>query len=143
MTPTVRRTATDADWEAAKAVRFEVFVDEQQVPAELELDEHDAEARHWLLEVAGEAAGTARVVEKPDGTWKIGRVAIRASFRGQRLGALVMRTILAEAQAAGAPGAVLESQVHAIGFYEKLGFSAEGPEFMDAGIPHVLMQHRF
>jgi predicted GNAT family N-acyltransferase len=55
----------------------------------------------------------------------------------------MMGAIVDEAQAAGAPGAVLESQVQAIGFYEKLGFVPEGAEFMDAGIPHILMRRPF
>lgn len=143
MTTAVRPVTTPADWEAAKAVRFEVFVDEQQVPAEIEIDEHDATARHWLLVVDAAVAGTARVVVKPDGFWKIGRVAVRAPYRGKGLGATVMTTILNEAEAAGAPGAVLESQVQAMGFYEKLAFVPEGSEFFDAGIPHVLMRRRF
>jgi ElaA protein len=127
-------------------VRLAVFVAEQRVPIELEIDEHDATARHWVARDEGEdgrVVGTARVVEKPDGAWKIGRVAVAASHRGKGVGAAIMRAILADARAEGAPGALLESQTHAMGFYERLGFAAEGPEFLDAGIPHRLMRLAF
>lgn len=135
----VERVTTPAQWEAAQAIRFEVFVDEQQVPPELELDAYDATARHWLLTVDGAPVGTARVVEKPDG-WKIGRVAVRLPARGQGLGLALMRAILAEGQAEGASAYYLDSQEYAIPFYERLGFVAEGERFMDAGIPHFHMR---
>lgn len=130
---------TDLEWEAAKAVRFAVFVNEQQVPVEEELDAYDATARHWLALVDGSPVGTARAVEKPEG-WKIGRVAVLAPHRGQGVGLAIMRAVLAEAKAAGAQAAMLDSQTHALGFYERLGFVAEGPEFLDAGIPHRHMR---
>lgn len=135
----VRPLATGADWEAARTIRFEVFVDEQQVPAELELDEYDASARHWLAFEGATPVATARVVEK-EGRWKIGRVAVRKPWRGQGVGLAMMRAIVEAGREAGAPDAFLESQTHAIPFYERLGFVAEGPEFMDAGIPHRLMR---
>jgi predicted GNAT family N-acyltransferase len=137
----VRPLASPADWEAAQAIRFEVFVDEQQVPAELELDEYDATARHWLA-VEGEAAvGTARAVTKDFG-WKIGRVAVRAPWRGKGVGARLMRVIEEAARLAGVAELRLESQTHAIPFYERLGYAAEGPEYLDCGIPHRLMRLR-
>lgn len=134
----IDRTRTPADWEACKAIRFEVFVDEQQVPPELELDEHDEAARHWLAREGGQPLGTARVVELPD-AWKVGRVAVLAKARGKGVGKALLRHIEGEAREAGARKLVLESQVHAIPFYEGLGYAAHGPEFMDAGIPHRKM----
>lgn len=143
MTFTVAPLAGPQDWDAALALRMEVFVAEQGVPPELEADAHDATARHWLArDAAGEAVGTARAVTLPDGTWKIGRVAVRQGWRGRGVGAALMRAILAALSDAGAPGACLESQTHAAPFYEKLGFVAEGEVFLDAGIPHVLMRRR-
>lgn len=141
MSITVLPITSDDDWEAAQAVRVEVFVQEQGVPVELEMDEHDAAAKHWVaLNADGRVVGTARVVVKDDGTWKIGRVAVLKPWRGKGVGAAVMREIMRAAFAAGAPGAYLESQTHAKSFYEKLGFVAEGPEFDEAGIPHVAMR---
>ena len=131
--------ASPADWEAAQAIRFEVFVDEQRVPAEEELDADDAMARHWLAWVDGEPVGTARAVSKAFG-WKIGRVAVRRPYRGRGVGLALMRAILASGREAGVAEARLESQTHALPFYERLGFAAEGPEFLDCGIPHRLMR---
>lgn len=135
----VRPTASTDDWEAAKAIRFEVFVAEQHVPVELELDEYDATARHWLAIADGEAIATARAVSKDYG-WKIGRVAVRRPWRGQGVGLALMRAILESARAEGVGELRLESQTHALAFYGRLGFVAEGPEFDDAGIPHRLMR---
>jgi ElaA protein len=137
----VRPVASPVDWEACKAVRFEVFVDEQHVPAEMELDEDDATARHWLAVEGDAPIGTARAVAKPYG-WKVGRVAVRAPWRGKGVGNVLMRAIAEAARAEGVPELYLESQTHAIGFYERLGYVAEGPEFMDAGIPHRGMRQR-
>ena len=137
----VRRASGEADWQVCKAIRFEVFVDEQQVPAELELDEHDATARHWLACDERGGLGTARVVEKP-GAWKVGRVAVRAVARGQGVGLALMRAIEQEARGLAVPELVLESQTHAIPFYERLGYRAEGDEYLDCGIPHRLMRVR-
>lgn len=137
--PTVRPLDGPADWEAAKAIRFEVFVDEQGVPAEIELDELDETARHWLVWDGDTPVATARAVAKDFG-WKIGRVAVRRPWRGQGLGLLVMRAIEDAAREAGAAELRLESQVHAMPFYARLGYAAEGPEYLDAGIPHRLMR---
>lgn len=132
---------TELEWEAAKAIRFAVFVDEQQVPLHEELDGYDAVARHWLAIEDGAPIATARAVAKDDG-WKIGRVAVLAPHRGRGVGLAIMRAILEDARAAGAAEAYLDSQTHALAFYERLGFAAEGPEFLDAGIPHRHMRLR-
>jgi ElaA protein len=139
VTISVRTLASPADWEAAKAIRFEVFVDEQHVPADLELDELDAMARHWLAWDSETAIGTARAVRKDFG-WKIGRVAVRRDWRGRGVGLALMRAIIDAARRAEVRELQLESQTHALAFYERLGFVAEGPEFDDAGIPHRLMR---
>jgi predicted GNAT family N-acyltransferase len=85
----------------------------------------------------GEPAGTARALEKTPGLQKIGRVAVAAAFRNYRIGTAVMRAIEAEFPSSAF---VLDAQTQAIGFYEKLGYTAEGPEFLDAGILHRLMR---
>lgn len=139
MTISVRTLASPADWEAAKAIRFEVFVDEQHVPADLELDDLDAMAHHWLAWDGETAVGTARAVRKDFG-WKIGRVAVRRDWRGRGVGLALMRAIIDAARRAEVRELQLESQTHALAFYARLGFVAEGPEFDDAGIPHRLMR---
>jgi len=138
---TCRVCETPADRDAAMAIRFEVFVDEQGVPAELEPDEFDANALHLLATDAatGEAVGTARIVDKGSGVAKIGRVAVRQNARGRGVGQTLMACALDHAVRAGQTLAVLDAQVPVLPFYERLGFVADGPVFDDAGIPHRRM----
>lgn len=125
------------EMQACFAIRLAVFVDEQGVSPEEELDDLDAEAVHVLALWNGAPAGTARAVEKAPGMRKIGRVAVAARFRGYGIGKALMAGI--EARCAGS-AFMLDAQTHAIGFYERLGYAAEGPEFLDAGLPHRLMR---
>lgn len=124
------------DLETCMAIRLKVFVEEQHVPVEEERDAHDETATHLLAVVDGQALGTARILR--DGTTgKIGRVAVLPQARGTGLGAALIRAALIELRATpGVTRAKLGAQTHAIGFYEKLGFAAYGPEYLDAGIPH-------
>ncbi len=141
MTPTVIIVETPADWEACYAIRKTVFVEEQAVPLELELDEYDDVATHFLLRDGDAPLATARLLDK-HGLAKIGRVAVLKEARGRGLGLVLMRAVLEEARRQGFTEAVLDSQTYAIPFYERLGFVAEGEEFDDAGIPHSLMRRR-
>lgn len=122
-------------------IRFEVFVDEQAVPPDLEADVYDAAAIHLLAVDAktGHAVGTARIVDKNDGVAKIGRVAVRKPYRSQGIGKILMRTALDAAREAGGRMALLDAQMPVIAFYERLGFVTHGPVFDDAGIPHRRM----
>jgi predicted GNAT family N-acyltransferase len=135
---------TDKDREACMGIRLSVFVEEQKVPAELEADEWDRDALHLLLQndATGEALATARLVDLGSGTVKIGRVAVVAEYRGAGLGREIMRAALGLARARGFQEAVLTAQTRALGFYEALGFRAEGTEFLEAGIPHFRMRLR-
>lgn len=123
------------DLDACMAIRRQVFVEEQAVPEDLERDEHDATAVHLLATQDGRPVATARLLIAGDRA-KIGRVAVLAELRGTGAGAAVMRAALDELRLRGVREAALGSQVHALGFYEKLGFVAHGPEYDDAGIPH-------
>ncbi len=116
-------------------LRKAVFVSEQSVPPELEIDEMDEAAIHFLLLLEGEVAATLRLLPQ-DNCVKIGRVAVRRELRSTGLGTELMKAALAHALRAGFPEAILDAQLDSIPFYEKLGFSAEGEIFMDAGIPH-------
>ncbi len=128
------------DWaqlgERAAALRHEVFVEEQGVPIELELDEYDAVAVHALALEGGTPIGTGRLL--PDA--HIGRMAVRHSHRGQGVGGLLLGALVEEARRRGDASVVLAAQCHAQGFYRGHGFRAEGQVFMDAGIEHVLMR---
>lgn len=132
---TAHITRTD-DLAACHAIRRVVFIDEQAVPEELEMDDLDGEAIHLLATVDGRPAGTARLLLR-DEVGKIGRVAVLADQRGTGLGAALIRAALDELRAVpGVTTAKLGAQVHALGFYERLGFTAFGPVYDDAGIPH-------
>ena len=129
------------DWDAARVqsrrVREQVFVREQGVPLELEMDEHDPHCDHALAQAAdGSVLGTGRLL--PDG--HIGRMAVLKEWRGQGVGALLLQALVEQARRRGHARARLNAQTHAAGFYRRLGFEVSGPEFIEAGIPHVAMQ---
>ena len=125
--------------DAAGAIRFEVFVDEQQVPPEMELDEMDAVSLHALALDGDRSVGTGRLL--PDG--HIGRMAVRREARGRGIGGMILQTLLAAAKARGDASVLLHAQLHAQAFYERHGFVVEGDVFLEAGIAHVLMRYRF
>jgi len=125
--------------EALRAVRETVFVAEQGVPPELELDDEDPHCLHVLArDQAGRPIGTGRMTD--DG--HIGRVAVLAPWRGRGVGVALMQALLAEAARRGLERVWLNAQLSALAFYERLGFAAEGEVFMDAGIPHRRMRRR-
>lgn len=131
------------DLDRCLALRFQVFVNEQGVPEEEERDALDETATHLLAEHKGVPVGTARIVFG-DNTAKIGRVCVLRSQRGTGLGAQLIEYAVAVArQHPGIRRAKLGAQLHAIGFYEKLGFSAFGPVYDDAGIDHRDMVQDF
>ena len=132
------------DWsvlkEDARIIRFEVFVEEQKVPAELEMDDMDAVCLHAVAyDAAGTPIGTGRLL--PDG--HIGRMAVRKSGRGTGIGGALLQTLMAQAKARGDRQVVLSSQTHAAPFYQRHGFTIEGDEFFEAGIAHINMQYKF
>jgi predicted GNAT family N-acyltransferase len=122
--------------EAMIEIRRVVFVVEQQVPIDIELDGCDPDCRHLLASDAdGTPIGTARMVE----SGHIGRIAVVAAWRKRGVGSRLVDAMIDLARTAGLGSVDLDSQTHAIGFYEKLGFRAQGDEFMEAGIPHQNM----
>lgn len=122
--------------EHASMVRHEVFVLEQQVPPELEMDEMDAQCIHVVAYDAQQRPiATGRLL--PDG--HIGRMAVRKIARGTGIGGLVLQRLIEVARARGDAEVVLSAQVHAMGFYARYGFVAEGEVYMDAGIAHRTM----
>jgi predicted GNAT family N-acyltransferase len=132
----------------ALAVRRAVFVEEQGVPLSEEIDEHDVvtgeggAAVHLLGRLDGRAVCTGRVelAGEPGASAHITRVAVRREHRGRGLGAQLMEALHAEARARGVRAAELNAQLQALGFYERLGYRAHGPVFLDAGIEHRAMQ---
>lgn len=129
-------------WDEARGeagpIRFEVFVDEQNVPAEIELDEHDGVCVHVIARAGGVAVGTGRLL--PDG--HIGRMAVLKAWRGQGVGAAMLTCLTELARTRGDERVALSAQTHALGFYRRHGFVEEGPEYDDAGIPHRAMNKK-
>lgn len=127
-------------------LRKDVFVGEQAVPEELEIDELDAldaPCRHILLTDRGEPVATARVKAYDGRTAKVQRVAVRRESRGQGCGRLVMEAAERAARELGYDYAVLDAQLQARSFYERLGYAAESEEtFYDAGILHVRLKKK-
>ncbi len=121
----------------ASAIRFEVFVDEQKVPAEIELDEMDAVCLHAVAyDAAGNAIGTGRLL--PDG--HIGRMAVRQPGRGSGVGGAILQLLMAQARERGDVAVVLNAQSVAAPFYARHGFVQQGEEFAEAGIAHIEMR---
>jgi len=135
-----------SDWpparEEAQRVRFTVFVDEQRVPPELEMDEHDAVSIHALAytKIGGtpRAVGTGRLL--PDG--HIGRMAVLKEWRGRGVGRELLRALMQRARERGDREVVLAAQVQAMPFYAAEGFKPEGPVYVEAGIDHQDMRCR-
>jgi predicted GNAT family N-acyltransferase len=129
-----------ADMARAYAIRRRVFIEEQRVPEEIELDADDALAFHVLATVSGDAIGCGRMLDHGDSEVKIGRMAVLPQFRGTGIGRDILRFLMDRARARGLRKAVLHAQLSAEGFYLKEGFTPIGDVFDEAGIAHRKME---
>ena len=128
-----------ASREKLRAIRRAVFIDEQNVPEELEWDDADERSYHVLAcDAEGEPIGTGRL--NPDG--QIGRMAVAKEWRGRGVGAAILHALVALAGKEGLTVVRLHAQTHALEFYAKHGFIAFGGEFDEAGIRHRAMELR-
>ena len=134
----IKRIRSTKELQCAFAIRMRVFVKEQGVPEEIELDRDDERAVHFLATASGKAVGTARVVMRR-GSSKVGRMAVVKSSRRKGIGKKLLQRAIAAAIELGARKVYLHAQVPVIGFYQSLGFHAVGPVFEEAGIPHRKM----
>jgi ElaA protein len=138
----IREAANAAERAAALALRLQVFCDEQGVERAQEIDAHDATAQHVVVLERGRVIGTLRWRMLADAPWaKIERVAVAREARGRGVGAQLLRHVLDRLD--GLPGiaaSVVHAQTHATGFYERLGYQAEGAPFDEDGIRHVRMR---
>ncbi len=130
--------ATNEDIKNAFSLRVEVFVCEQGVPSEIELDECDKYALHIICEEQGVLIGCARLLL--DGkSAHIGRLAVKKSYRGKGVGSAIIDYIVDYCKSEGYEYIWLNSQLHATKFYQNLGFVKEGETFFEAGIEHIKM----
>ena len=124
----------------AYGIRRRVFIEEQHVPEEIELDADDALAFHALATLDGNAIGCGRMLDHGDGEVKIGRMAVVPEFRGTGVGRDILRFLIDRARARGLRKAILHAQLTAEGFYLKEGFNPLGEVFDEAGIAHRKME---
>lgn len=119
-----------------RSIREIVFINEQNVPEEMEWDEFDTISKHVLaLDNDRKPIGTARLL--PDG--RIGRMAVLKEWRGKGVGSAMLKRLLQELMRQDVTQAILNAQTSVIQFYQKYGFQTEGEEFIEAGIPHIKM----
>lgn len=136
-----RVVASAAERELAFAIRREVFVGEQGIPAAEEFDALDDGAEHLLVLSGGRPAGTCRLLGVGTTTVRLGRMAVTPRFRGRGLAAELLALADKRAREAGARRIVLDAQITARGLYERSGYTiaGDGEVFIDAGIEHVAM----
>ena len=133
---TVRIANWQTDKQALSDIRRKVFIEEQNVPEELEWDEFDETAHHILaVDNNNIPIGTGRI--KPDG--QIGRMAVLKDWRNKGVGNMILKALLNQAIESNYKKLYLHAQITAIPFYEQSGFIINSDEFMDAGIPHRTM----
>ena len=126
--------------EAARHVRTEVFVQEQQIPLELEWDEEDATALHALAcNRLGMPVATGRLLVHAPGVARIGRMAVNRVLRGSGVGRDILQALMQAARERGDTAVLLHAQRSAEGFYRRLGFEGQGEPYEEAGIPHLTM----
>lgn len=131
--------SSEKDLQAAFSIRKTVFVQEQNVPIEEELDQYDNTATHFLLYYTEEPIGTGRC-RKINNTLKAERICVLEPYRKLGAGLQIMETIEDYAHSENIDCIKLDAQTHAKGFYLKLGYHIVSEEFLDAGIPHVTMK---
>jgi predicted GNAT family N-acyltransferase len=136
----VKLAETEHELEGAIAVRFRVFVAEQAVPPEDELDEADAAAAHAIALAAGQVVGTGRLVRRGPETVQIGRMAVEQPWRRQGIGGRILDYLEAQARAQEMRHSYLHAQEYVKAFYAAHGYQEHGEVFLDAGIRHIEMR---
>ena len=132
---TIRTGSWDELHNDTKLIREQVFIQEQNIPVAEEWDAQDAISLHFVVYDQDKPIATARLLQNNS----IGRVAVLKSYRGQGIGKLLMLQIIQRAKNKQRKFLKLSSQVHAIQFYAALGFTVQGEEYLDCGIPHIDM----
>ena len=137
----VKLVETEAEMEAAIGLRFRVFVAEQQVPAEEELDEFDATATHAIAVYQGQVVATGRVFYRDeDSAARIGRMAVDIDWRRKGIGGRLLTFLEKEATTQGVSTYVLNAQEYVKDFYAAHGYIERGAPFLEADIVHILMR---
>lgn len=135
----VKIVENEQELQDAYSVRKTVFVEEQNVSVEEEIDEHEESATHFVLYDSATPIGAGRF-RVLDGIGKVERICVLKDYRGTGAGKVVMNGIEQFADGQGIGSLKLNAQTHAIPFYSKLGYEVVSEEFLDAGIPHKTMK---
>ncbi|WP_026571082.1 MULTISPECIES: GNAT family N-acetyltransferase [Sediminibacillus] len=134
----VKQVATEAEQKQAYQVRNTVFVEEQNVPAELEIDDLEEKAVHFVG-YENEKPVAASRLRFVDSYGKLERICVLKEYRGRSFGSQIIKEMEAAIRENGFQKSKLNAQTHAEEFYKSLGYQTVSGEFMDAGIPHVTM----
>ena len=136
----VKLVETESELEAAIQVRFRVFVSEQAVPPEEELDEDDATASHAIALFQGQIVGTGRLMRREDATAQIGRMAVDAPWRRKGIGGRILEFLEETARTEGMRRSMLHAQDYVKSFYAAHGYREHGDTFLDVDTPHIEMR---
>lgn len=140
MTIFIKTAETEAEKKEALAIRFRVFVQEQDVPAEEEVDQWEELAIHFLAYVDNQPVGTGRLRWIEPSIGKVERVAVLSKYRSLGIGRALMEAIETHARNSGTKELLLHAQIQAELFYRRQGYHGEGDTFLDAGIKHLAMR---
>ncbi|MCH8110122.1 MAG: GNAT family N-acetyltransferase [Chloroflexi bacterium] len=138
----VKLVETNAESEAIKDLRVQVFVREQGAPLDEEFDEHDESAVHAVALIEARVVGTGRMYELPSGETQIGRMAVEPRHRRDGIGGLMLVFLEAQARQRGVREVMLHAQTYVQSFYERHGYIVDGKPFMEVDIEHVRMVKR-
>ena len=137
---TVKLVETEEELQGAIEVRMRVFVQEQQIPAEEELDEADNTATHAVAIQGDKVVGTGRLILRDDGLAQIGRMAVDQHCRRRGTGGQILLFLEDQARALGFSESILHAQEYVKNFYAQHGYQEHGETFLEADIPHIEMR---
>lgn len=135
----VKKAQSGKEINDALDVRYQVFVVEQKIDKDIELDGLDQDCDHFVAYIDGLAVGAGRIRYLDNNKAKIERMAVRSEFRGKKIGGEILRTMVSYLTKNKIIEIILNSQYHAKAFYEKFGFKSEGKIFKEANIDHIKM----
>ena len=140
MTVTVKRLDSQHEFEAIKVIRARVFIEEQGISPDLEIDEFDAAALHAVAYLSGDIVGTGRLIIDNETEARVGRMAVEFSRRGHGIGSAILGFLENEALKLGIKTVILHAQNYVKEFYVNSGYHEHGDTFMEAGILHIEMR---
>ena len=139
---TITQATNKEEMDHVYSIRTKVFIEEQQVPKDLEMDEWEEKSVHFLAWLSDTPIGTCRLRFVDNDTGKAERVAVLKEYRNTGAGTKLMQALEAFARQKGAKKILLNAQISAMPFYEKSGYIAFGTPFDDAGILHMQMEKK-